>query len=203
MEYWWLVPLAYLAGSVPWGLLIVHLKSHVDVRDYGSGRIGVTNVLRTAGKGPAIVVLLADAGKGIAVVLIARLITENSAIHALAGGAVVVGHIWPVLAGFRGGRGIATGGAAAVVLEPAAALIGILVFTCIAGSTRYVSLGSILATFAVMASFAGAFVLDAIPFPYLLFGLISGSLIVAMHQGNISRLLKGTEPRLGDQSRRR
>ena len=71
MDYWWLVPLAYLVGSIPWGLLVVRLVSRVDIRDYGSGGTGVTNVLRTAGRGPAAVVLLADAGKGAAMVLTA------------------------------------------------------------------------------------------------------------------------------------
>jgi len=196
LEYWWLVPLAYLVGSIPWGLLVVRLVSRVDVRDYGSGGTGVTNVLRTAGKGPAAAVLLGDAGKGMAMALTARLLTDNGAVHATVAGMVIAGHIWPVLAGFRGGRGIATGGAAAAALQPLAALAGLVVFVFIVALTRYVSLGSVSAVVVVVAVFAIAWAIDSTLLPYFLFALTAGSLIVLMHRGNIGRLLHGTEPRL-------
>ena len=201
MDYWWLVPLAYLVGSIPWGLLVVRLVSRVDIRDYGSGGTGVTNVLRTAGRGPAAVVLLADAGKGAAMALTARLLTDNAAVHATVAGVAIAGHVWPVLAGFRGGRGIATGGAAAAALQPLAALAGLVAFVVVVALTRYVSLGSVSAVVVVVAVFAAAWAIDSTLLPYFLFAITSGSLILLMHRGNIGRLLRGTEPRLGERAR--
>ena len=122
---WLLVPAAYLIGSVQPGLIVVKLTMHLDVRTLGSGRTGMTNVLRAAGKRAAAVVFLADAGKGLAVTLAARLLSEDASVQAAAGTAVIVGHVWPVFAGFRGGRGIATGLAASLGLDPWAAIVGV------------------------------------------------------------------------------
>jgi glycerol-3-phosphate acyltransferase PlsY len=200
MDAWWLVPMAYLTGSIQWGLIVVMLVQRVDVRSYGSGKTGVTNVLRTAGKGPALLVLLGDASKGMAVVLAARLLTDNASLHATVAGTVIAGHVWPVLAGFRGGRGIATGAAAAATLAPVVGLISVAVFTLAVVFTRYVSLGSVLAVGSVMAFFAVALAAEHYPMPYFLFSVTAGSLVVFMHRDNIRLLLRGTERRLGDRA---
>ena len=195
---WLLVPAAYLAGSVQWGLIVVRLTSRVDVRSLGSGKTGMTNVLRTSGKLAAIVVLIADAGKGLALVAAARLLTDDTWVHAVVGSAVIVGHVWPVFAGFRGGRGVATGVGAAVTLDPWAALFGMSIFLPTVAITRYVSLGSVLSIFAVGATFVVRTAVFDAPLPYVWFSVGGGALILWMHRDNIRRLLAGSERRIGE-----
>ncbi|MEX2430652.1 MAG: glycerol-3-phosphate 1-O-acyltransferase PlsY [Dehalococcoidia bacterium] len=196
--WWLLVPLAYLVGSIQWGLIIVALSRHMDVRSLGSGKTGVTNVLRTAGKRAAVLVLLLDAGKGLALVLAARALTDDSAVHAATAAAVIIGHVWPAFAGFRGGRGIATGAGTALGLFPLAGLAGIAAFVPIVAMTRYVSLGSVVSVVTVAAAFAAATAMGYVPPAYLAFALACSALIVWMHRDNIRRLLQGTERRLGE-----
>jgi len=195
--YWWLVPVAYVMGSIPWGLLIVRAARGIDVREYGSGKTGVTNVYRTAGRRAALVVLAADASKGTATVLLARALTSGEGVHAAVAAAVVIGHVWPIFAGFRGGRGIATGIGSAAALDPFALPIGLVAFLPAVGLTRFVSFGSVLSVIAVVAMFGLKAATDQAPIEYLWYALGTGSLIVAMHRDNICRLLRGTEHRLG------
>ncbi len=199
-EYWWLVPVAYIVGSAPWGLLIVRVVRGVDVREYGSGKTGVTNVFRTAGRRAAIAVLAADAGKGVGAVLLARELTSGEGVHAAVAAAVVVGHVWPVFAGFRGGRGIATGVGSAAALDPWILLVGLGVFLPVVGLTRFVSLGSVLSVVGVVALFGVRAAVDQVPLEYLWYAVGTGSLIVLMHRDNIRRLLGGTEHRLGQRA---
>ena len=110
--------LSYIVGSVPWGYMLLQWRRGVDIRDYGSGSIGMTNVLRTGGGKFAAAVLLLDFGKGVLAVLLARQIIDSTAGEVTAGLAVLVGHNWPVLLGFRGGRGIATGLGSLVMMAP-------------------------------------------------------------------------------------
>ena len=197
-DYWWLVPLAYGAGSVQWGLLVVHALRGVDVRQHGSGKTGVTNVLRTAGRLPAAFVLLADAGKGVAMVLLARALSGDAWLHAVVALAVLVGHVWPVFARFRGGRGIAPGVGTAASLEPLMALVGLAVFAPIVAVTRYVSLGSVLSAAVVAAAFGAMAAAGAAPLPYLWYALAGSALILWAHRDNLQRLLDGTERKLGE-----
>ena len=201
MSPWWLVPIAYLAGSIPWGLLIVRLVKRVDVRDYGSRKTGMTNVLRTAGKLPAILVLAADTGKGVGMVIAARVATDDAAVPAAVAGAVLAGHIWPIFAGFRGGRGIAPGMGASGGLEPWVVLIGVALFVPVVATTRYISLGSLAGVLAVVVSFAVMVATDTHPAVYLGYVGPGALLVFWMHRANIRRLLKGTERRLGEQAR--
>ena len=122
IDYLILVPLAYLLGSVPFGLIAGRLVANVDVRDYGSGKIGMTNVLRTSGKTAAAVVLLLDMGKGVLAVFIARLFFDSYGAEAAAALAVLFGHNWPVFIKFRGGRGTASGWGGLLILSPIAGL---------------------------------------------------------------------------------
>ena len=200
MDYWWLAALAYGAGSVQWGLLAVRALRGVDVRQYGSGKTGVTNVLRTAGRLPAVFVLVADAGKGVAMVLIARALSGDPWLHALTALAVLVGHVWPIFARFRGGRGIAPGAGTAASLDPWMALVGLVVFLPIVALTRYVSLGSVLSAAAVVAAFGGLAAAGAAPAPYLWYALAGSALILWAHHDNIQRLANGTERKLGAQA---
>ena len=201
MDPWWgLVPLAYVIGSVPWGLLVVRLLRRVDVRDYGSGKTGGTNVLRSAGAGAAVLVLAADADKGAAVVALAMAMTSSDSVPAAAAGAAVAGHVWPLFAGFRGGRGIAIGVGVSLVLEPWIGLVGLAVFAPVVLITRYVSLGSIGGVVAIAATFVVTAALDEQPIAYLGFAIATGPLILFMHRDNVRRLLAGEERRLGERA---
>lgn len=194
---WLLVPAAYLAGSIQWGLYVVRLTVRIDIRSVGSGKTGAANVLRTSGKLPAAIVFLADVSKGVGLPLLARAVSDNEWVHVATAAAVIMGHIWPVLAGFRGGRGIATGLGAASGLDPWIAIVGLGIFAPVVGGTRYVSLGSILAVFGAVGTFAvRAAVFDA-PLPYVGFGVAVGTLLIVMHRDNIRRLLKRQERRIG------
>ncbi|MEX2598448.1 MAG: glycerol-3-phosphate 1-O-acyltransferase PlsY [Dehalococcoidia bacterium] len=196
--WWLLIPIGYLAGSIQWGLIVVRIARRLDVRSTGSGKTGMTNVLRVAGPKAAALVLLLDAGKALVMVVIARALTDDAWIHAATAAAVVIGHIWPVFARFRGGRGIATGIGATLGIMPLAGLAGIAIFLPVVALTRYISLGSIAGAVCVMAAFGGATALGVTPLAYLAYALACGLLIVWMHRDNIGRLIKGTERRLGE-----
>ena len=193
---WLLVPAAYLLGSVQPGLLLVRLLLRRDVREVGSGKTGMTNVMRTAGKKAAALVFVLDLAKGVAPVLVAASVSDDAWLEAATAVAVVLGHIFPVFAGFRGGRGVATGVGAASALLPWAGIAGI-VFVPVVLLTRYVSLGSVVGVGAVFAGFVVAMVAYDLPTPHFVFALIVGPLIIGMHRDNIVRLLRGTERRIG------
>ena len=198
MGEWWLLPVAYLVGSVPWGLLIVRVARGIDVRWYGSGSTGTTNVLRTAGKGLAVLVLAADTGKGVLIVSLSRLLSDDPIIHTAVAVLVIMGHVWPVFAGFRGGRGVATGVGAAAGLDPLAAAMGLAAFVPTVWLTRYVSLGSIAGVLGAVTTIIVRSLLGTNPLTYIWFGFIGGGVVIFVHRANIKRLLKGTERRLGE-----
>jgi glycerol-3-phosphate acyltransferase PlsY len=197
------VLLAYLLGSIPFGYLIVRLTSGGDVRETGSGGTGATNVTRRAGKWAGLVTLLLDALKGAAAALIARLMLgDGSGVGwwvAAASVAVVAGHVFPVWLKFRGGKGVATGLGVFLVLAPLAVLCALLVFAVIVWATRYVSLGSMAAAAMLplavwlLGSRAGP---DEFIIPLLTAASVGGALIIFMHRANIGRLLGGTENKL-------
>ena len=132
----------YVIGSLPIGYLLARAAGGVDLRLVGSGNVGATNVYRTAGRSMAVMVMIADMGKGAASVFLAG----PGAAAVAAGTAAVVGHVYPVWLGFRGGKGVATASGVFAVLSPLAALIAALVFVGTVWRTRLVSLGSIVAT---------------------------------------------------------
>ena len=193
---WLLVPAAYLLGSVQPGLLLVRLLLRRDVREVGSGKTGMTNVMRTAGKKAAALVFVLDVAKGVLPVLVAASVSSDAWLEAATATVVVVGHVFPVFAGFRGGRGVATGVGAASALLPWAGIAGI-VFVPVVLLTRYVSLGSVVGVGAVFAGFVVAMAAYELPTPHFVFALIIGPLIIGMHRDNIVRLLRGTERRIG------
>lgn len=186
--------LAYLLGSLSFGYLLGKKLRGVDVRRLGSGSSGATNILRTLGTGPAIVVLLLDVGKGIAAVYLAGLFSENPVVIMLAGVAVVAGHNWPVLFGFKGGRGIATSMGVLLGLAPGVILVAVLCGVLVIAVTRYVSLGSIVGSILIPV----LMVLFRLPPSYILFGTALCAFAVWRHKANIRRLLNGTESKLGE-----
>ena len=194
---WGLPVIAYFVGSIPWGLVIVRVFRGNDVREAGSGKIGVTNVLRTAGVKLAVIVLIADVGKGVIMVTLAKALANDPSIHAFVAAGVVLGHIWPIFAGFRGGRGIASGFGGSLALDPLSALPAILVFLPVTGLTRFVSLGSIAGVITIIGVFAIRAASNDMPLAYFAFALVIGGTIISMHKDNISRLVHGTERKIG------
>ena len=187
---------AYLIGAVPIGYLVGRAFGIADIRRHGSGTIGATNVLRTAGRLPAILTLGGDTAKGyLAVVTGAALAAGASDAGVLAASAVaaVIGNCWSVFLGFRGGKGVATGLGALLKIVPLAVLPAALVWLAVTISFRYVSLGSILGAACVPL---GALLLGAPP-PFVIAAFAVGAIVVARHHANITRLLAGHEPKLG------
>ena len=182
------VIVAYLIGSIPFGYLIVRGKIGADVRQTGSGGTGATNVSRRAGKVAGVITLVLDALKGSAAVLIAER-THSDWIIAAAAIAVLVGHIFPVWLGFRGGKGVATGAGVFLVVAPLALLCAGVVFLAVVIATRYVSLGSMVAA-ATIPLFVW---LQSDSQPLLIAAILGALLIVFAHRGNIGRLAHGTE----------
>jgi acyl phosphate:glycerol-3-phosphate acyltransferase len=184
----------YLFGSVPFGLLLTRLAGLGDIRSIGSGSIGATNVLRTGRKGLAAATLLLDAGKGaVAVGIFLYLGPPDAALWSGLG--AVVGHLFPVWLGFKGGKGVAT--AAGVLLMAAwpVALVAGVVWLVVAAISRISSLAALAAT--VVAPIA-AVVLEPAGVAWLVLAI--AVLVVARHHENISRLLAGTEPKIGKRS---
>ena len=193
------VALAYLLGSIPFGYLIVRLSGAGDVRETGSGGTGATNVSRRAGKGAGLLTLALDALKGAAAVVLARWLLGESMSWgvAAAGLAVLAGHMFPVWLGFRGGKGVATGLGVFLVVSPLAVAVAAVVFLVAVGLTRYVSLGSILASLTIPFGvwFWGGHMgsTPATLTPLVALAVAAAALIILMHRANVARLLRGTE----------
>jgi glycerol-3-phosphate acyltransferase PlsY len=186
------VVVAYLLGSIPFGYLIVRRKMGADIRQTGSGGTGATNVSRRAGKAAGVLTLLLDAAKGSAAVLIARAVAGDDWLIAAAAIAALVGHMFPVWLGFRGGKGVATGVGIFLVLAPIALLCAGVIFVAIVALTRYVSLGSIVAAILIPVF---VWLLSDLR-PLLIAAIVGAALIVFAHRGNIQRLMSGTESRI-------
>jgi glycerol-3-phosphate acyltransferase PlsY len=197
LQYGANVVLGFLLGSVPFGLVVGYIWLRKDIRTIGSGKTGTTNVLRTAGKVPAALVVIGDISKGAIPAIIGRFLFDDWGIAAAGAVAAVVGHIWPVFAGFRGGRGVATAFGAFLVLAPLAGVIGLGIGAIILVATRYVSLMSILGTALVALMMVAAAIVGWTPVAAMVFTLVAVGLIEYMHIPNMRRLLAGTEPRIG------
>lgn len=199
----WIVVFAYLLGSIPVGYLLVRIFRKQDIRTFGSGNIGATNVLRSGGKGLGAATFILDTFKGYTAVFLAALVaphllpgTPQRNVEALAALIAVLGHMFPVWLRFRGGKGVATGFGVFLYAAPIAALASITLFIVILLLTRYVSLASILgaASFPVFAWFT---VSGPKPAFFIAVQIAVASLIILKHHPNIRRLLTGTEHRFG------
>lgn len=191
------IGLGYLLGSIPVGLVIGYLWLRRDIREVGSGKTGTTNVLRTAGKLPAAIVVVGDIAKGAIPALVGRFIFDDAGVAAAGAGAAIIGHIWPVFAGFRGGRGVAAAFGGVLGLTPLVAVVFPVAAAVIILATRYVSLMSIIVTPLAAATLVVLALVDIEPVAFALYGLFAVVLIEYMHIPNIRRLLAGTEPRIG------
>jgi len=199
----------YLLGSIPSGVLVGRRMAGVDIRQYGSGKMGTTNVLRTVGKKAAAIAVCLDILKGVLAVVLARLVIgtgilsfgaislDTQSAQVLAALAAIVGHIWPIFLRFRGGRGVATFFGGLIILYPIVAVVSGLVLFAVVGLTRYASLGSISGVTAALVILALLTILRGIPIEYPVYALIGAGLIIVTHHDNIGRLIAGTERKIG------
>ena len=197
MKSIYLIPLlGYFLGAIPFGYILVRATSGADIRKSGSGNIGATNVYRK-NRVVGILTLLLDAGKGYVAVLIARWLGCDAGWQAMVAVAAILGHVFTVFLGFKGGKGVATGFGAFLALTPAAVGTTMIVFFLTAALSRYVSLASILAT--------GAYPLWALlyhePTLVVVGGAIGSAIIIAKHKENIRRLAAGEESRIARKDR--
>jgi len=189
----------YLLGSIPFGVILTRALAGQDVRGIGSGNIGATNVLRTGRKDLAIATLLLDAGKGAVALLIARELFDSEVAGAVAGGAAFLGHLFPVWLGFRGGKGVATFFGLLIAAAWPLGLLAGATWLIVAALFRISSLAALVASAA--APLYALLPLAALglpaPAPILVLAVFTAALIWVRHHQNISRLLKGAEPRIG------
>ena len=197
------VLIAYLLGAIPFGYLLVRFvfTEGEDIREVGSGGIGATNVTRRAGRTAGLLTYVFDVLKGVLAVVLMRQVADDDYLWiGAAAVAAIIGHIFPVFLKFRGGKGVATGVGVYLALAPYSVLATLVLWLLIVYLWRYVSLGSIIATAAVPL-WTLLFYGWLTPHPHivalLVIGLLGCALIVAKHSENISRLLNGTENKIG------
>lgn len=213
---WWAIVLSaalgYAVGSVQFGLIVSRLTRGIDVREYGSGATGATNVIRTAGAKAGVAVLLLDIAKGIVPVYaamgIGRLagldsVDDRAWCAAAAGLGAVVGHVWPLYYGFRGGKAVATGFGAALAMNPLASVALVPVAALVVGATRIMSVLSITMAPLLAAVFVVLAVAGVSPPAYAFYAVPAAALILYRHAANIQRLLNGTEPKIGQGGEKR
>jgi len=182
---------AYLIGGIPFGYLLVRLKSGEDVRSMGSGNIGATNVLRTSGRMVAVATLVLDIAKGFfAVWLMAKLTGDSAAWTSLAALAVMAGHAYPVFLKFQGGKAVASFIGAFLYLTPIPLLATLIVFVIVVAATRHISMGSIIAAASLPLA---TWLISHPPSSIIIASLIAGAFIVVRHSANIQRIRAGNE----------
>lgn len=211
--------IAYLLGSIN-SSIIVGKFYKIDIREHGSGNAGLTNTLRTLGKKAAAFVLIGDILKGVIAILVAKLLAPTSIIGnynldgnilpiektytdlamQVAGVLVILGHIFPVFYKFKGGKGVLTSATVIMMVNWQVGLACLLIFIIVVVLTRYVSLGSVLSAFAFPFLFIALdkYINIMEDFSWIIFGCILASIVIFMHRGNISRLIKNTERKLGE-----
>ncbi len=204
--------IGYLLGSIPFGLIISKRKAKIDIRHYGSGRTGGTNVLRTLGRKAFLMVFALDISKGALAVVFAGLIVGqdymivgNSGLgllfaQVIAALAAIVGHIWPIFVKFKGGRGVATFIGGLLALCPVAGLFSSEALIISAGLSGFASLGSIIGVVGAYTILIPLTIVYGFPIEYLGYVLIGTLLIIFVHRGNIKRLLSGKERKLNQKA---
>lgn len=199
-----MILLSYLIGAIPTAIIYSRIARGIDIRQHGSGNAGATNVFRVLGWRAGLVVLLIDVMKGLTATLfiyqiaISSINLDTSILKIIAGLSAVFGHIWTIFADFKGGKGVGTGAGMIIGIVPAAVLAGLVVFIITVVISRYVSLGSILASITIpIFLFVEKFLFQSqISTSIILFGLIIPVIIIYTHRSNIERLLKGTENKI-------
>jgi glycerol-3-phosphate acyltransferase PlsY len=186
------IAVAYVLGSVPFSFLLAR-RHGIDLRRVGSGNVGASNVLRTTGMADGVAAMCLDGMKGWIAVVVAQRLTSADATAVAAGVAAIVGHIYPVWLGFRGGKGVATAAGVFAALAPLALAGAATVFVITVALTRYVSVGSMAGaiTLAVVTAASDASATVTIG------SIVSALMIVSRHRANLARVRAGTEPRVG------
>lgn len=183
----------YLVGAIPFGLLVGKVTRGIDIREFGSGNIGASNVLRTLGVGPALAVFVLDTAKGTAAVAVCRALKMEPWMVVTGGVLSIIGHSFSVFLRFRGGKGVATSLGMIIGLDPVIAAVALGLWLVIVALTRIISVGSMLAAISVPAMmFAWQEHVE-----YQAIAVVAAMLILVKHRSNIARLLAGTEPRIG------
>lgn len=201
--------IGYLLGSVSFGLILGRLWTHRDIRQYGSGRTGATNVMRTAGFWAAFPTALLDIGKGSLAIYLAWVILgsdsfliggyafDRAPVAVLAGLAAVMGHVWPIFLKFKGGRGVSVVFGVMLMFCWPAAVLGFILSLLALALTRYVSVASMVVVTAMPVISGIYYARGELRLDYLIFSIIGGLLVIFWHKDNIHRLLHGTERRIG------
>ncbi len=195
-----LVTFSYLMGSMSFGLIITRMVKGIDIRQYASGSTGATNVMRACGWRWGLLAFALDMFKAALPLLIVIYIYDfgiPSWLHPIMGLASIFGHIWPVFTNFRGGKGVASGLSALIVLSPWSGLIACVSFFPFTLFTRYVSLGSIIGSLSGGIAITTLSIFGYIEPSYCAFGLVGSALTILKHRDNIIRLLNGTERKFG------
>lgn len=214
LKYLFIAIIAYLLGAIPFGLMLGSRMAKVDIRKYGSGNIGATNVFRTLGTRLGLLTALLDISKAALAVIISMFIIGDEpfmlvgvdvhvqSAQVLAAIMAMVGHNWSPYIGFKGGKGVSCFIGGMLVINWVVALAGLAVGLLVIVITRYVSLGSILAAVCVMLLLLAAALLTLSAPVYIIYGVLAAGLILFQHRSNISRLQAGTELKLGDKGAR-
>ncbi len=189
--------LGYLLGSFPSGFLAGKIAKGIDIRSFGSGSTGATNVLRHIGKRAAITVFLLDVFKGFLSILLAKYFLLNDSWQVAIGLSSLIGHIWPIWLNWRGGKAVATGLGIFLGLSWQVGLATLGIFILMITLFRIVSLASISAAFALPLIMFFSFNSSNISLPFLIISLLAMTLVIWRHRGNIARLVKGKEPKIG------
>ena len=204
--------IGYILGSIPFGLILAKRMAGIDVREWGSGKIGATNVMRTAGKRVAVLSAVLDFAKGAAAVLFAGLIIGKSYMmvgqfgfgpllgQVLAGLSAVAGHNWSIFLKFRGGSGVAAFFGGWVALVPLVAVFGGEILFLGATTTLFMSLGSLAGVVGTYAILVPLTIVNGWPIEYLLYAAGGTAMIIYTHRGNIMRLFRGIERKLGERA---
>ncbi|MFH0847747.1 MAG: glycerol-3-phosphate 1-O-acyltransferase PlsY [Chloroflexota bacterium] len=204
--------IGYLLGSIPSGLIMAKLSGKGDIRNWGSGKTGATNVLRAVGKKAALLTALLDIAKGMSAVFFASVIMSRyylvvgdyrilwllRSAQVVAALSAIAGHNWPLFLGFKGGRGVSTFMGGLIALCPVAALFSGEMIIIGAGLTRYASLANIAGIVGASAILLPLTVLNGFPVEYLFYALVGGGIVIWMHRDNIKRLMAGKERKLGE-----
>ena len=207
VQYLIIIPVVYLIGSIPWGFMLTKIVKGIDIRDYGSGSMGMSNVFRLQGVKIAMPVFLLDMSKGMLATFFAKIISENDpGLISIASLVAIAGHIWPIFLGFKGGKGIATGVGTASVIWPPFWIIGIGSFVVILLLTKYISLASLVGTVAVTLLGAILVFFDIkislfdpnFQYIHLIYFVGTFILLFWAHRENLIRLINRNERKMGD-----
>ncbi|MDM7999687.1 MAG: glycerol-3-phosphate 1-O-acyltransferase PlsY [Dehalococcoidia bacterium] len=212
LEYFAAALIGYLLGAIPFGIIISKMARGIDIRMFGSGKTGTTNVIRAAGGRAGLVTMILDLAKACAAVMIAWAIVHTHTAQVVAGLAAVVGHIWSVYIRFQGGRGVATYVGGLMAMNWLVGLCTAVLILGIGRLTRYMSLGSIVGMVASFLAMLGLMVwgmrppiiyLTVVQPVQVVFCGLAAGIILVQHRDNVQRLLKGTERKLGGRAETR